>query len=109
MPASGLAREMASKAAGDWEREIVSVEINRKQYDYFQPWTKRVQTVVKTGIVIGPREILTTADSLDDRTLVRVQRGGLGKWWNAEVKGTDFPATLEVATSTDEPLLTGRN
>ena len=37
VPASGLAREMASKAAGDWEREIVSVEINRKQYDYFQP------------------------------------------------------------------------
>src|SRR5262245_3442116 len=78
-PASGFAREVSRKTAGDWERAIISVEINRKQYDYFQPWTKRVQTVAKTGIVIGPREILTTADAMDDRTLVRVQRGGRGK------------------------------
>src|SRR5436190_3238279 len=106
-PATGFAGEMAGKAAGDWERAIVSVEINRKQYDYFQPWTKRVQTVVKTGIVIGPREILTTADSLDDRTLVRVQRGGRGKWWNADVKWVDFPANLAVVTSTEEQFWAG--
>src|SRR5258708_31022212 len=107
MPASGLAREMASKAAGDWEREIVSVEINRKQYDYFQPWTKRVQTVVKAGIVIGPREILTTADALDDRTLGRVQRSGRAKWWNADPKGSDFPAHLAAVTSAQEQFCTG--
>jgi len=106
-PASGFAREMARKASSDWERAIVSVEINRKQYDYFQPWTKRVQTVVKTGIVIGPREILTTADAMDDRTLVRVQRGGRGKWWNAEVKWVDFPANLAVVTSAEEQFWTG--
>jgi len=106
-PASGFGREMAKKTAGDWERAIVSVEINRKQYDYSQPWTKRVQTVVKAGIVIGPREILTTADALDDRTLVRVQRGGRGKWWNAEVKWIDFPANLAVVTSAEEQFWTG--
>jgi hypothetical protein len=106
-PASGFARELAGKATGDWERAIVSVEINRKQYDYFQPWTKRVQTVSKAGIVIGPREILTTADALDDRTLVRVQRGGRGKWWNAEVKWIDFPANLAVITSAEEQFWTG--
>ena len=106
-PASGFAGEMAKKAAGDWERAIISVEINRKHYDYFQPWTKRVQTVVKAGIVIGPRELLTTADALDDRTLVRVQRGGRGKWWSAEVKWIDFPANLAVVTSAEEQFWTG--
>jgi len=106
-PMSGLGREMTKKTTGDWERAIVSVEINRKQYDYFQPWTKRVQTVSKAGIVIGPREILTTADALDDRTLVRVQRGGRGKWWNAEVKWIDFPANLAVVTSAEEQFWTG--
>ena len=106
-PASGFAGEMAKKAAGDWERSIVSLEINRKQYDYFQPWTKRVQTVVKAGIVIGPREILTTADALDDRTLVRVQRGGRGKWSNADVKWIDFPANLAVVTSSEEEFWSG--
>ena len=106
-PASGFAGDMSKKASGDWERAIVSVEINRKQYDYFQPWTKRVQTVVKTGIVIGPREILTTADAMDDRTLVRVQRGGRGKWSNADVKWIDFPANLAVVTSSEEQFWSG--
>src|SRR5438876_653343 len=87
----GFARETGKKPASDWERSLLSVEINRKQYDYFQPWARRVQTVVKAGLVIGPREILTTADALDDRTLVRLQKGGRGKWWIAEVKWVDYP------------------
>jgi hypothetical protein len=106
-PTAGHGRETGGKAAGDWERTIVNVEINRKQYDYFQPWTKRVQTVVKAGVVIGPREILTTADALDDRTLVRLQRGGRGKWWDASVKWVDFPANLALVTSGEESFWTG--
>ena len=102
-----LGRDMARKAAGDWELSLVSVEINHNQYDYFQPWTKRVQTVVKAGLVIGPREILTTADELVGRTLVRVQRGGRGRWWDAEVKTVDYPANLAVLTAKDEKFWAG--
>jgi len=101
------AREAAKKGAGDWERSLVSVEIHRKQYDYLQPWTRRVQTVTKAGLLIGPREILTTADELADRTLVRVQKGGRGKWWNAEVKWADYPANIAVVTSADEKFWAG--
>ncbi|HXT39810.1 MAG TPA: hypothetical protein VN887_07290, partial [Candidatus Angelobacter sp.] len=104
---AGRGGEPARKATGDWERSLVSVEINRKQYDYFQPWTKRVQTVVKTGLLVGPREILTTADSLDGRTLVRVQKGGRGQWWNAEVKWADYPANLAVITSAEDRFWSG--
>src|SRR5437870_13834241 len=64
-------------------------------------------TLFRSGIVIGPREILTTADAMDDRTLVRVQRGGRGKWWNADVKWVDFPANLAVVTSAEEPFWAG--
>ena len=106
-PLSAFGRELGKKTAGDWDRSLVSIEINRKQYDYFQPWTRRVQTVVKAGLVIGPREILTTADALDDRTLVRVQKGGRGKWWNAEAKWVDYPANVAVVTTTDEKFWTG--
>jgi hypothetical protein len=104
---SAFGRDVARKPAGDWERSLISVEVNRKQYDYFQPWTKRVQTAVKTGLVIGPREILTTADQLDDRTLVRLQRGGRGPWWNADVKWVDFPANLAIVSCVDEKFWTG--
>ena len=104
---SGWARDTGKQAGSAWEPSLVSVEINRKQYDYFQPWTKRVRTVVKTGLVIGPREILTTADELDDRTLVRLQKGGRGTWWNAEVKWADYPANIAVITSADEKFWAG--
>src|SRR5439155_8802121 len=107
-PLSAFGRELGKKTAGDWDRSLVSVEINRKQYDYFQPWTRRVQTVVKTGLVLGPREILTTADGLGDRTLVRVQKGGRGQWWNAEVKWVDYPANRALLAGADEKFWTGR-
>jgi len=106
-PVSSFGGEAAKKAGSDWERAIVSVEINRKQYDYFQPWTKRVQTLTKAGLVIGPREILTTADDLDDRTLVRAQKGGRGSWWNAEVKWVDFPANMAVITIAEDNFWAG--
>ncbi|HYT58618.1 MAG TPA: hypothetical protein VEL06_00500 [Haliangiales bacterium] len=104
---SGLGRDVAKKAAAEWERSLVSVEINRKQFDYFQPWTKRARTALKAGLVIGPREILTTADEFDERTLVRLQRGGRGRWWNAEVKWADYPANLAIVTCADEKFWTG--
>jgi hypothetical protein len=104
---AGRGGESARKAAGNWERSLVSIEINRKQYDYFQPWTKRVQTVLKAGLLVGAREILTTADSLDGRTLVRVQKGGRGQWWNAEVKWADYPANLAIITSADDQFWSG--
>ena len=104
---SGQGRGASPKATGDWESSLVSVEINHKQYDYFQPWTKRVQTVTKAGLVIGAREILTTADELAGRTLVRLQKGGRGKWWDAEVKSVDYPANLAVLTSRDEKFWAG--
>src|SRR5262245_20969738 len=55
-----------------WERSIVTIEISRKQYDYYQPWSKRTRRFQKIGTVIGDRQILTTADELFDRTLIRL-------------------------------------
>src|SRR5215831_2666023 len=65
------ARAQEEKLAG-WERSIVTIEISRKQYDYYQPWSKRTRRFQKMGTVIGDRQILTTADELFDRTLVRL-------------------------------------
>jgi len=102
-----LGREATTKAVKGLEASVVGLDITRRQYDYFQPWSKRGQTVAKAGIVIGSREILTTADSLDDRTLVRVQKQGRGSWANAEVKWIDYPANLALVTSADEKVWEG--
>src|SRR5437879_5166306 len=68
------ARAQEEKLTG-WERSIVTIEISRKQYDYYQPWSKRTRRFQKIGTVIGDHQILTTADELFDRTLVRLQKG----------------------------------
>lgn len=93
--------------ASDWESSLVYLEVTRKAYEVFQPWTPKSRTVQKNGLVIGAREILTTAEELSDRTLVRVQRGGRGKWWNAEVVWLDYHANLAVLTAKEDGFWPG--
>jgi hypothetical protein len=92
----------ASSHAPDWSKSIVTIEVNRKQYDYYQPWTKRTHRLSKVGTVIGERQILTTADEMNDRTLVRLQKGGHGRWWIGEVSWIDYVANLALVTVPDQ-------
>jgi hypothetical protein len=93
--------ERKAELAG-WERSIVTIEVARKQYDYYQPWSKRTRRFQKIGTVIGEHQILTTADELFDRTLIRVQKGGRGRWWIGEVAWLDYHANLALVTVSDE-------
>lgn len=102
-----LAPAATAAPASPWENSLVYLEITRKTYEVFQPWSPRSRTVQKNGLIIGPREILTTAEELADRTLVRVQKGGRGKWWNAEVVWIDYHANLAVLTAKDDTLWSG--
>ncbi len=97
-PAPATASPAALKG---WERSVVLLEVNRKQYDYQQPWAKRSVTAQKTAIVVGPREALTTADELADHTLLRLQKDGRGKWWKASVTWIDYHANLALVTAED--------
>src|SRR5437868_5578584 len=46
----------------EWDHSIVHIEISGRQFDYFQPWSKRVENVKKMGVVVEGHTILTTAD-----------------------------------------------
>ena len=80
-----------------WERAVVTIEVTRKQYDYLQPWTRRVDQIQKNGTIIGDREILTTADYFPNHTLVRLQKGR-GRWFEGEVSWIDYHANLAIVT-----------
>lgn len=88
-------------AASVWERSIVTLEVARKQYDYYQPWSRRTKTLQKAGTVVGERQILTTAEDLWDRTLVRLQKHGGGTWSIGEVIWVDYHANLALVTTSD--------
>ena len=102
-----LCQRAPAAPAPDWESSLVYLEVTRRAYEVFQPWTPKSRTVQKNGLVIGAREILTTAEELSDRTLVRVQRGGRGKWWDAEVVWLDYHANLAVLTAKEDAFWTG--
>jgi hypothetical protein len=84
-----------------WEHSIVNLEVARKKYDYFQPWTRPTKRLQKIGTVVGDRQILTSADEMFDRTLIRLQKGGRGRWWLGEVSWIDYHANLALVTTGD--------
>lgn len=83
-----------------WERSLVSVEVTRKQYDYLQPWSRRVDQTQKIGTIIEGNEVLTTAESLGDHTLIRLQKGR-GRWHRAELAWIDYHANLAAIRCAD--------
>ena len=87
--------------AGPWERSVVTLEVARKQYEYYQPWSKPMRQVQKVGTVLTGHQILTTANDLFDRTLVRLQKGGRGRWWIGEVLWIDYYANLALITTAE--------
>jgi len=103
------AAESSKRVAGSspWESSVVTLEIARKQYDYYQPWSKPTKRLQKIGTVIGTRQILTTADEMFDRTLVRLQKEGRGRWWIGEVTWIDYYANLAIVTTTNADFWTG--
>jgi hypothetical protein len=105
--AQALAQEQHGQESSAWAKSVVTIEVTRKQYDYLQPWTKRLKTTPKTGVVVSSDEILTTADEMYDRTLVRVQRDGHGKWWPGELRWIDYHANLALVTVPDAAFWRG--
>jgi hypothetical protein len=97
----GRCEERKALHGSPWEHSIVTIEVSRKQYDYYQPWTRRTSRVQKTGLVITDHQILTTADEMFDRTLVRLQKNGRGRWWAGGVAWIDYHANLALLTNSN--------
>jgi len=95
------AQEGRRSETAAWERSVVIVEVARKQYDYYQPWTRKDVRVQKPGLVVGERQILTTAEEMSNRTLVRVQKRGRGRWYLGEVQWVDYHANLALVTTAE--------
>ena len=95
------AQEVKRSAPSMWEQSVVTVEVARKQYEYYQPWTKKTARSQKPALVVGERELLTTAEELYDRTLVRLQKYGRGRWFAGEVSWIDYHANLALLTCSD--------
>ena len=58
-----------------WQRAIVTVEVTRKQYDFLQPWSRRVDQVGEhLRRVAQLREVAREVKTLSHRTSLRRSR-----------------------------------
>ncbi|MBV9462760.1 MAG: hypothetical protein JO317_00895 [Verrucomicrobiae bacterium] len=91
----------------DLSDSIVGLEINRLQYNYYQPWSSQSASYRKSAVVLSKRELLTTADWLQESTLVRAQKGGRGAWYDAKIAWIDFHANLAILTVASDDFWKG--
>jgi len=97
----------ADNGQSAWQDSIVRFDVTRNHHNFRVPWDKRAQSVSKLGAVIAGNEVLTTAQGLANHTLVRLQKGGRGRWYDGEVKWVDYQANLAVVGVADEMFWDG--
>ena len=100
--ASAFSVAGVDRAPSTMQESIVRFDVTRNNHNFRVPWDKRAQSVSKLGAVIAGNEVLTTAQGLANHTLVRLQKGGRGRWFNGQVKWVDFQANLAVVGVSDE-------
>ena len=88
--------------AADWKQSMVWIEATAVRYSHYQPWSNTSRTVLKNGLVVEDGKVLTTAEGLDNATLLRVRREGDGRWWVAGVDWIDPYANLALLSSAEE-------
>ena len=86
----------AQESTQSWSSSVIKIESTRHQYEYFQPWSRRTASNNKFGVVVHDQRIITTADYLFDQTIIRVQKGGRGSWYEAKLQWIDYHANLAL-------------
>ena len=94
-------KDAASHMAFSWENAVIHIEVSSKEYSYIQPWARSERKVYKSGAVIADHQIITTAEGLNDQTLIRLQKQGGGLFSLGRVLWIDYQANL-AALTTDE-------
>jgi len=104
-----LNRPAAASESGafSWANAIIHIEITSKDYSYTQPWTRSERKDEKSGVVIDGHQILTTADGLNDQTLIRLKKQGGGLFSLGRVVWIDYQSNLAVLTTDEKDFWTG--
>jgi hypothetical protein len=105
-PVATRASTSAKNSHGDtggfsWDNAVIHIEVSGLEYSYAQPWTRAEHSVIKTGVVIAGHQIITTAEGLNDQTVIRLQKQGGGLYSSGSVVWIDYQSNL-AALTTDE-------
>lgn len=85
-----------------FQNSLVELELSRKGYNYRMPWVTGRSQTKKNGIIIPGRRILTTADDVSGSVLVRAQKDGAARKYEASFVWVDYYANLAVLEVEDD-------
>jgi hypothetical protein len=101
------ATDAPSSGAFAWENAIIHIEVSGKTYNYIQPWERTEHKVYKSGVVVDGHQIITTAEGLDDQTVIRLKKQGDGLFSEGRVAWIDYQANLAALTTDEKDFWTG--
>lgn len=99
--ALGLLMALGQGALAEWAPSMVWIEASAIRHSHYQPWSSSVRTVHKNGIVVEDGKVLTTAEGLENATLLRVRVEGDGRWRLASVDWIDPHANLALLSAAE--------
>lgn len=106
-PFSSSARSTREDAQSVMRASLVDLEVARKMFDYQTPWTRTSGNLHKSALVIGSNQVLTTADGLSSLTVMRAQRDGRGRYYEASLVWVDYHANLALVQVADAAFWKG--
>ena len=86
---------------------LVEIEINRKAHSYKTPWSSKTDKKLKSGILIGPGQILTTSAFLSNHYLLRIRKSGSPRQYTARLKWVDYHANVAILDVADPAFWKG--
>jgi len=96
-----------SSGSFKWQNAIIHIESTSKQYNYVQPWARTERKAYKSGVVVEGHQIITTAEGLNDQTLIRLKKQGGGLFSIGRVAWIDYQANLAALTTDEKDFWTG--
>lgn len=106
-PLQAAPKKEAASGGFNWDKAIIHIEATSKQYNYIQPWARSERKSYKSGVVVDGHQIITTADGLQDQTLIRLKKEGGGLFSLGRLLWIDYQANLAAITTDEKDFWTG--
>ncbi len=94
-------------SGADWEKSLITLQSTGTSYDYSRPWSRGSRSATKVAVVIGDNQFLTTAEGLQNLTMLRLQKNGRGRWYSGALEWVDYHANIALISAKDAAFAEG--
>lgn len=94
------------KAVSDFSKSLVRVNCTSQEYNLFRPWIKKTPVSRRgLGVVVGPNQVLVTAELVQNYTYIEFERPASGERSPAKLLYVDYEVNLALLAAIDPEFL----